>query len=56
MFKFLEWWFGDDFLKGNTFIDFIKDGIKIGLFMFSPFIPLACALVIDLLIKLLIGG
>ncbi len=54
--KIAELFLGKKFLKGNTFIDFIRDAFRLGLFMFSPWVLLGVVLMIETLIKLLIGG
>lgn len=54
--KLIEWLFGDNFLKCNTFIDFLKAGFKMFIFLFSPWVLLGSVLIIETLIKFLIGG
>lgn len=51
--KIVEKWLGKNFLKGDTFIDFLRDALRLGTFLFSPWIILAIALVIENLFKLL---
>ncbi len=56
LYKVGELFLGKKFLKGNTFIDFIRDGFRLGLFLFAPWVLLGTVLMIETLIKLLIGG
>ena len=55
-YKVGELFLGKKFLQGNSFIDFIRDGFRLGLFLFAPWVVLGCVLIIETLIKLLIGG
>lgn len=54
--KMGEIFLGKNFLQGNSFIDFIRDGFRLTFFMFMPWILLGNALIIEMLMKLLIGG
>lgn len=54
--KLLEKYFGSMYLKCENFIDFIKDGLKMFIFLFSPWVLLGTVLIIQTLIKFLIGG
>lgn len=56
LYKIGELFLGKKFGKGNTFIDFIRDGFRLGLLMFAPWVLLVCTVMIETLIKYLIGG
>lgn len=56
LYKVGERFLGKKFLQGNTFIDFIRDAFRLFILMFSPWVLLGCALMLETLIKLLIGG
>lgn len=56
LYRIGERFLGKNFLQGNSFTDFIKDGARLGIFMFSPWVLLATTLILETLIKTLIGG
>ena len=51
-----EFFLGKKFLQGNSDKEFIRDTFRLGIFMFLPFVLIGCSLVVEALIKLLIGG
>ena len=53
--KIGEIFLGKKFLQGRSFIDFIRDGFRLAFFIFTPWILLGNALILEMLIKLLIG-
>ena len=53
MFKALEKYFGKNFLQCNTFLDFMKDGFKLFIFIFSPWVLLGTVLMIETLLKII---
>lgn len=44
---------GEKFLQGNSFVDFIRDGARLGLLMFSPLILLVIGATIMSLLEML---
>ena len=56
LYRIGELFLGKKFLQGNSFIDFMKDGFRLFVFMFSPWVLLGIILITQTLIQLLIGG
>ena len=56
LYKIGEFFLGKKFLKGNTTIDFIRDTFRLGIFLFLPWVLLGSILMIETLIRFLIGG
>ena len=55
LYKFGIFFLGKNFLKGNTFLSYLRYSFRLFIFIFAPFIGIVILNTIETLLKILIG-